>query len=86
MGYNNSGVYAASDPSAPVSDYTVSFTENQMILPGKSLLRMELGRIYSVDVYFYLEGCDPDCSASVQLNEADLHLAFYGVLDQEGSN
>lgn len=86
LGYNGDGVYAAADPSAPVSDYTVSFTENQMNLPAKSLLSMELGRIYSVDVYFYLEGCDPDCSESVQQNEADLHLAFYGVLDQEGNN
>ena len=37
------------------------------------------------NMYFYLEGCDPDCSDSVSYDEADLHLAFYGVLSEEGS-
>ena len=46
------------------------------------LLEMELNRIYTVDVYFYLEGCDPDCSDSVSDQEADIHLAFYGVIDR----
>jgi hypothetical protein len=41
---------------------------------------LELNQIYAVDIYFYLEGCDPDCSDSVSLDGADLHLAFYGVL------
>ncbi len=86
LGYNGSSVYAASDPSVPVSDYMISFANDQMTLPGKALVSMELGRIYAVDVYFYLEGCDPDCSDSVQLNEADIHLAFYGVLDQKEGN
>ena len=84
--YNGNSVYAASDPSVPVSDYMISFTNDQMTLPGKALVSMELGKIYAVDVYFYLEGCDPDCSDSVQLNEADIHLAFYGVLDQKEGN
>jgi hypothetical protein len=86
LGYNGNSVYAASDPSVPVSDYMISFTNNQMTLPGKMLVSMELGKIYAVDVYFYLEGCDPDCSDSVQLNEAGIHLAFYGVLDQKEGN
>lgn len=86
LGYNNDSVYAAADPSVPVSDYTISFTDSQINLPEKTLLSMELGRIYAVDVYFYLEGCDPDCSESVQLGEADIHLAFYGVLDQREGN
>lgn len=86
LGYNGNSVYAASDPSVPVSDYMISFTNDQMTLPGKTLVSMELGKIYAVDVYFYLEGCDPDCSDSVQLNEAGIHLAFYGVLDQKEGN
>ena len=86
LGYNNDGVFVTADPSVPVSDYTISFTDNQINLPGKALLSMELGRIYAVDVYFYLEGCDPDCSENVQLNEANIHLAFYGVLDQKEDN
>lgn len=86
LGYNDSGVFAIEDPSVSISEYTIDFSENQMKLPSRDLMSMELGKIYPVDIYFYLEGCDPDCSESIQLNEAELHLAFYGVLDQEGTN
>ncbi len=86
LGYNENGVFAMTDPSVLVSEYTISFTNNQMTLPKKALLSMEFGKIYTVDIYFYLEGCDPDCSESVQFNEANLHLAFYGVLDQKEGN
>lgn len=86
LGYNDSGVFAIEDPSVSISEYTIDFSENQMKLPSRALMNMELGKIYPVDIYFYLEGCDPDCSESIQLNEAELHLAFYGVLDQEGTN
>ena len=61
----------------------ISFENNGMKLPEKPLLQMELNRVYKLDIYFYLEGCDPDCSSSVELDEADLYLAFYGVLDRE---
>lgn len=86
LGYNDSGVFAIEDPSVSISEYTIDFSENQMKLPSRDLMSMELGKIYPVDIYFYLEGCDPDCSENIQLNEAELHLAFYGVLDQEGTN
>ena len=40
----------------------------------------------ALDIYFYLEGCDPDCSDSVSFDNANLHLAFYGAVSQkEGS-
>ncbi|MFQ9547592.1 MAG: hypothetical protein ACLRZ6_06905 [Lachnospiraceae bacterium] len=45
---------------------------------------MNLNQIYPVDVYFYLEGCDPDCSDAITHNEADLYLAFYGISGREG--
>ena len=47
---------------------------------GAALGYLDLDRIYRLDVYFYLEGCDPDCWDSIYFNAADLHLAFYGVL------
>ena len=81
-----STVQAVPDPSAPVSDYTVSFRTNGIQLPDRPLLTMELGRIYAVDVYFYLEGCDPDCSDSVSFDQSELYLGFYGVLSQGADN
>ena len=46
---------------------------------------MQIGKIYSLDIYFYLEGCDPDCTDSVSFHTADLQLSFYGVLAGEES-
>lgn len=80
----NGVLSAVADPAEPLKAYTVSFTDTDMQLPAKPLLEMELNRIYQVDVYFYLEGCDPDCSDSISFQAADLYLAFYGVLSQEG--
>lgn len=76
----------ASDPSVLISDYEVKFENVGISIPDKPLLTMEVNRIYPVDIYFYLEGCDPDCSdAGISFDQADLHLAFYGILSQEGS-
>ena len=55
---------------------------DNIVLPDKPLIYMELGKIYTLDIYFYLEGCDPDCSNSISYDGADLHLAFYGILDE----
>lgn len=76
-------VYAADDPSEAVSDYTVKIADDNTInVPKKPLLLMEFNKIYTLDIYFYLEGCDPDCSSVIELNEADLNLAFYGILGE----
>ena len=76
-------VQPVTDPSVPVVDYTVGFENNSIQLPQRTLLQMEFGRVYTLDIYFYLEGCDPDCSDDVQLDAADIHLTFYGALSQE---
>ena len=86
LSWNGSGVQAVADPSVPVTDYTVSFGASDMSVPSKSLCVMNLNQIYSVDVYFYLEGCDPDCSEALTHNEADLYLAFYGISSQKGGH
>ena len=84
--YQGGSVQAAEDPSVPVTDYTVTFSSDRITFPGKALYTMELNKIYTLDIYFYLEGCDPDCSDSVSFDSANLHLAFYGTVSQkEGS-
>ena len=86
LSWNGSGVQAVADPSVPVTDYTVSFGASDMSVPSKPLCVMNLNQIYTVDVYFYLEGCDPDCSEAITHNEADLYLAFYGISGQKGGH
>ena len=60
------------DPAVPLSS----------VLPGgQSLIDMELNKVYQIDIYFYIEGCDPDCtSEKVGLDSAALQLGFYGLL------
>ena len=45
---------------------------------------MQLNKIYTVDIYFYLEGCDPDCSNSIQYSTVDLQLGFMACLAGRG--
>ena len=80
--YRNGSVSAVRDPSVPVADYAM---DASLGLPSHTLLSMQIGKIYSLDIYFYLEGCDPDCTDSVSFHTADLQLSFYGVLAGEGS-
>ena len=79
--YRNGSVSAVSDPSVPIADYAMDTASSGV--PSKTLLAMQIGKIYSLDIYFYLEGCDPDCTDSVSYNTADLHLSFYGMLAGE---
>ena len=73
----NGGVApSGSDPSHLLKDYQFS-ADNAIPTP---LLTMKLGTIYKLDIYFYLEGCDPDCSGDVETDKADLALAFYAAL------
>lgn len=80
--YRNGSVSAVRDPSVPVADYAMDVS---LGLPSRTLLSMQIGKIYSLDIYFYLEGCDPDCTDLVSFHTADLQLSFYGVLAGEGS-
>lgn len=73
---------AVADPSIPLADRTIIMNDSGAALPKAPLLYMNLNQIYTVDVYFYIEGCDPDCSNSIGLDELDLHLAFYGILEE----
>ena len=46
------------------------------------LAEIEMNKIYSLDIFVYLEGCDPDCSHGISQDMADIHLAFFGALNQ----
>ncbi|MGM9605767.1 MAG: hypothetical protein ACI3XG_11970 [Faecousia sp.] len=78
LSYSGGAVNAVRDPA-------ISLADAQIATGGtagkKPIATLELNRIYAVDVYFYLEGCDPDClSEKVGMDQAALNLAFYGLL------
>ena len=73
---------AKTDPSVLINKYMVD--ENGIALEGtEPLLIMDLNNVYVVDIYVYLEGCDPDCVDVLQLNSMSFHLSFYGVLTND---
>ena len=87
LSYQNGAVVPVADPSVPVSDYTISLETDQVSIPDHPLIVMELGKVYTVDVYFYIEGCDPDCydgAGGISRSSADIHLAFYGTASSGG--
>lgn len=73
------------DPSQPIAQFMVGDDGLAANLSLTPLLMMELNHVYTVDVYFYLEGCDPDCIDVSKLDSLNLHLAFYGVLTEEAN-
>ena len=83
LSYQNKTLQAVTDPSVASSQYTISFDNNSMQIPQNALLNMQFNKIYTVDIYFYIEGCDPDCSSQIQFSTSDLQIGFYGVLDQK---
>ena len=71
-------VKSADDPAIALADVQIPPEGGK----GKTVItELNLNETYTVDVYFYLEGCDPDClSDKVALTKAALNLAFYGLL------
>ena len=79
LGYAAGEPAAAADPSESLDSLRFDGAN-----PEKTpLLTMELNKIYQLDIYFYLEGCDPDClNETVGMTDAYLSLAFFGMLRQ----
>ncbi len=73
---SGSSVAAVTDPAVPLSAYSLS--DGGAL--GAPIGYLVFDQIYALDIYFYLEGCDPDCCDSIFFDGSDLRLAFYGVL------
>ena len=56
------------DPAVPWDDFR-----------QEPLCTLERGKVYTLDIYFYLEGCDPDCVNAMQTKEGELALWFFAV-------
>lgn len=77
LGYSDSlgKIVAVKDPAIPLEN--VQVTKNGEA--GKQPLgTMTPGVVYGLDIYFYLEGCDPDCTNEIVAKDsAAMNLAFY---------
>lgn len=82
----SSQVTPVTDPSHPITDYEMTFTATDMSVPQNALITMDLNRTYQVDIYVYLEGCDPDCSNAISFDASEIQLGFYGAVSQGGEH
>lgn len=72
-------ITAVPDPALPLSEVQATATGGHGKTP---LTKLEVNKVYTVDIYFYLEGCDPDClSERVAMDRAALTVSFFGLLD-----
>ncbi|MDO4487477.1 MAG: hypothetical protein Q4B67_00100 [Eubacteriales bacterium] len=82
LNWNGGGVSVVEDPSLEMARYIVGSEYTDGTLPEEPICYLELNRVYKVDVYYYMEGCDPDCSESAELTDMNLNLSFYGILTE----
>lgn len=76
--YRDGDVVPADDPAILAASVQIP---EQGRPENPPITYLELNRIYKVDIYFYLEGCDPDCLENqVAMDAAMLNLSFFGLL------
>lgn len=75
---SSGAVEAVDDPAVYVTD--IGIATNPAAEP---LAILEMNKIYKLDIFFYLEGTDPDCSDYISMTGAEMHLAFYGALVED---
>ena len=72
------GVNVTRDPAAFTLDTSETATR-----PQNSLATLALGQTYRLDVYYYIEGTDPDSADYLYQDPGTLHLALFATLDGE---
>ena len=75
---SNGSVTAVDDPAVSVSE--IGIQDNPS---AKPIAVIDLNEVYQLDIYFYLEGTDPDCSNYLNLKGSTIQLAFYGAMTEE---
>ena len=81
LAVSGGSVNAVEDPAIAISEVTV--TDDMTEYPESSLAVIDLNTPTLVDIYFYLEGCDPDCVESISTSNVTMRLGFYAALTQE---
>ena len=82
LGWQNSqlacGTNVTQDPAAFTLDTSETATR-----PQNTLATLALGQTYRLDIYYYIEGTDPDSADYLYQDPGTLHLALFATLDGE---
>ena len=84
LGWQNGVLACANDGAEDFSAYVMGASESAT-RPQSALLSMDQGAEYRMDVYYYIEGTDPDSADYLYGDVGVLHVNLFAVLDGQGA-
>lgn len=82
LGWQNGQLACGADVKQDPAAFTLD-TGETATRPQNSLATLALGQTYRLDIYYYIEGTDPDSADYLHQDPGTLHLALFATLDGE---
>lgn len=82
LGWQNGQLACGANVTQDPAAYTLDTSETAE-RPQNSLATLALGQTYRLDIYYYIEGTDPDSADYLHQDPGTLHLALFATLDGE---
>lgn len=80
LGWQNGALACGADTKQDPGSYTIDTSESAA-RPQNALVTMTLGQTYRLDVYYYIEGTDPDSADYLYQSAGTLNLGLFATLD-----
>lgn len=82
LGWQNGQLTCGANVTQDPATFTLD-TSEAAARPQNTLATLGLDQTYRLDVYYYIEGTDPDSADYLYQNPGTLHLALFATLDGE---
>lgn len=82
LGWQNGQLACGANVTQDPAAFTLDTSETAE-RPQNSLVTLALGQTYRLDIYYYIEGTDPDSADYLYQDPGILHLALFATLDGE---
>ena len=82
LGWQNGQLACGANVTQDPASFTLDTSETAT-RPQNALATLALGQTYRLDVYYYIEGTDPDSASYLYQDPGTLHLALFAALDGE---
>lgn len=82
LGWQNGQLACGADVKQDPAAFTLDTSETAT-RPQSALATLALGQTYRLDIYYYIEGTDPDSADYLHQDPGALHLALFATLDGE---
>lgn len=82
LGWQNGQLACGADVKQDPAAFTLD-TGETAARPQNALATLALGQTYRLDIYYYIEGTDPDSADYLHQDPGTLHLALFATLDGE---